>query len=315
MEIEMSAHSMSWFLEDENAEAFAALDVEQMAALSKGGTVELGDTSEAAPAVVEDSDGSPAVAEPEPEPVVLARDGKNTIPYRELEAARAKSTELEALSHQQAALITELQAAKVADAGTGATAAQDDVMAKLLEEYPELAETLAPIFARFEGGSKAEVAALRQELAALKQELAPIQKTVQDNSVEAHFAAIRGAHSDFDAVMASGKVHEWVATLPSYARTGAENVIKAGSTDEVIELLGQYKATLPKTVPDAKDIETKALAAISKAKSTVPVTLGQVPANGTSTIKEEPTDLKGYAQHFSALAKQGMTPMQIINSM
>lgn len=158
----MSAeHDFEWFLQHQ--EAYDSLTVEQVHALGRGELVAYGETKPAKAA--EDSSGSPAAAEDEAkkaadeaaakaeaeaatakkeDPVILAKDGKNTIPFSELEESRAKAAQFEALARDQAALIEDLKAAKVADKGTGATDAQDEVMKQFKENYPELAEMLAP---------------------------------------------------------------------------------------------------------------------------------------------------------------------------
>src|SRR5512136_487770 len=107
----VEAHDFEWFLSHEKA--YESLTVEQVHALGRGELVEYGETApaeEVSPAAAESVE-SPADATPpaEPkvddEPVVLTKDGKHTIPFSELEAARAKADQLEALSKEQSELI------------------------------------------------------------------------------------------------------------------------------------------------------------------------------------------------------------------
>ena len=103
----MAEQDLGWFLK--NDEAFATLSESQVSELTKGGTVEYGDTGEPG------SDGTPAAAaeetttEAKPEPKVIARDGEHEIPYEEhrkaisrAQAAEDRAAELEAVSKTQA---------------------------------------------------------------------------------------------------------------------------------------------------------------------------------------------------------------------
>lgn len=322
----MSAeHDFEWFLQHQ--EAYDSLTVEQVHALGRGELVAYGETKPAKAA--EDSSGSPAAAEDEAkkaadeaaakaeaeaatakkeDPVILAKDGKNTIPFSELEESRAKAAQFEALARDQAALIEDLKAAKVADKGTGATDAQDEVMKQFKENYPELAEMLAPAVQKMiDAGVNAKVEALEARFAAA---LAPIQKTANDNSIDAHFAAIEEAHADFRELVEKGAVAKWIETLPSYARPAAEAVMKEGNADQVIELFTDYKksiGTLKKPPADTKEqLEAKANAAIAKAKSTKVTSLTDLPASSGTEANEEPTTVEGWSEKFS-----GMSPAQI----
>lgn len=300
----MAEQDFEWFLSHQDA--YDSLTIEQLHELGRGGTVEYGDTEPAEPVVAE-SDEAPAVeVEEQQEPVVLAKDGKNTIPFSELESARAKATELEALSKDQAALIEELRTAKQSDKGTGETVAQDEVMAKLVEQYPELATTLVPILESLKGGS--EVAALKKELAELRESLTPLKQSAENNSLNAHFDAIHAAIPDFDEIVASGKVQEWVKTLPSYAQAGANAVLEKGTADEVIELFGQYKGAPAPSKPalTKQQLEAEANKAIAKAKKPAIHSLTDIPAAATNGTDEEPTTAEGWSRYFA-----GKSPEQI----
>ena len=298
----MAEHDLEWFLNNDNEEAFASLSEQQVSLLSKGGVVDYGDTDEPAPESID----PPADA---PEPVVLAKDGVHTIPFEEHRAAKDRAQEaearaagLEALSKEQAELIESLKEAKAADKGTGATEAQDEVMAKLTSDYPELAETLIPVMkALAEGGSKA----LKQELDDLRSTLVPIQKATHENALDAHFAAITAAVPDFDALVDSGAINTWVEGLPSYARNGAQAVLDKGTASEVIELFGQYKqAQGIKPAPSAEQIKELANKAVSNAKTRTPATLNDIPAAGTTAVEETPTSAAGWAARFNKMSEK-----------
>lgn len=296
-----------------NAEAYESLTVDQVHALGRGESIEYGDTAPADPEVehaAAESDVTPAVAaEPDPEPELLAKDGKHTIPYSELETARARAEQAEALAATQAELIESLKAAKTADEGTGDTEAQDDVLAEFKEQYPELATMLAPALQKLiDNGVALKTSEIEKKFS---EALAPIQKTAQDNSVEAHFSAITEAVPDFDKLVESGAVDDWIKTLPSYARAGATRVMSEGTAPEVIELFGQYKATLAEPAPGktAAEIKDAAAAAIAKAKGGRPTSLTDVPAAQVGTVAEEPTTTEGWSRKFAGMSPEAILKM------
>lgn len=321
----MPAHDFDWFLQNE--EAYNSLTVDQLHILGQGGTVDFGDTeNEPAEDSTSDSDETPPVAatsEPEPEPVVLTKDGKHTIPFEEYrsakdeaQASRERIAELEAASREQAELIENLKAAKTADAGTGDTEAQDEVLREFKEQYPELSEALAPALQKMLAAKDSEFA---ERLAAVERKfsetLAPIQQTAQDAAVENHFATINAAVPDFDALVESGEVAEWVSKLPTYARVGAERVLAEGTATEVVELFTQYKdAHKPVDpalgVPSKAEVKEKADAAISRARTSRPMSLSDVPAGQPQSSNEEPTTVDGWSKKFA-----GMDPDLILKNL
>jgi hypothetical protein len=321
----MALHDFEWFLQ--HAPAYESLSLDQVNALARGEQVEYGETApdaqatepaavsaEPAPAAkAADSSATPAAAKTEPaEPVVLAKDGSHTIPFSELEAARARGDALEAALKAKDELLDSLKGAKKDDAGTGGTVAQEDVLADFKKQYPEIAELLAPALQKIvDAGVDARVATMRKELDAA---ITPLQQSAQDTQVDYHFQTITDAVPDFETLRDSGKVEEWIKTQPSYIRNAAETVLKEGTASEVIELFNQYKATLAKpaepAAPSKAELEAAAKKAIENAKGGTPKSLTDVPASQTSVNDEEPTTAEGWARKFA-----GMTPEQILKQL
>jgi hypothetical protein len=77
---------------------------------------------------------------------------------------------------------------------------------------------------------------------------------------------LRGAHADYDTVFP--QVEAWVKTLPAAHRRGAEAIIKEGSPEDVIELIGEFKkAKVPPpapAAPQAKELSEAAKKAAGK---------------------------------------------------
>jgi len=296
-----TGHDFEWFLN--NADAYDSLTTEQLHLLGRGELVEYNPETpvvEADPVVKTVVEPDPIVTEPTVDP--------------ELEASRAKVEQLETLSATQADLITNLKAAKVEDAATGTqtTEAQEDVLAGLKKDYPELAETLVPALQKMiEAGVSLKTAELTKQF---NEALAPIQKSAEDSAYEAHFSVITDAHPDFRELMKNGSIDKWIDTLPGYAKSGATHVIEAGSAKEVVELFDQYKAAhaAPAPVPAKSDAEIKAAAdaAISKAKAPKLKSLTDVPASQVAHTIEEPTTADGWSRKFA-----NMTPEAILRSL
>ena len=320
-----------WYLQHQDA--FDTLSVEQVHELGRGGVVPFGETDPVKTG--EESSGSPA-ADPEEssaaakpaeevpkensdEKVILAKDGKNTIPFSVLEEERAKTAQLEQLARDKDALIAELQQAKKEDKGTGATEAQDEVLKKFKtefeENYPDLGQKAIPYMEELIKAElrksivdAEEVSALKKELAELKAAITPLQNSAMQNDIDVHFAAIRKEHADFEQLVESGVVDKWIETLPKFAQPSAKAVMEQGSAKEVIELFSEYKKALGEEKPsDSKEqLEAKAKEAIEKAKTSKITSLTDLPKSSGQEANEEPSDWKGFSKMFGK-----MTPAQI----
>ena len=67
----------------------------------------------------------------------------------------------------------------------------------------------------------------------------PLAEGFNAASVEQHFAAIHKAHTDYDAVIV--KVPEWIDKQPAYLRPALKQVYEKGTTQDVIELISDFK--------------------------------------------------------------------------
>jgi hypothetical protein len=221
------------------------------------------------------------------EPVVLARDGKNIIPFSELQKSRDAAAHWEQVAKDQQKLLDDLKAAQEADADTGKTDAQDEVLAKLKEDFPELAEMLGPVIqSMIDARVGQRVDALIKELDTTKQALAPLQETAEQTAEAKHYAAIREAHTDFDAIVESGKLDEWIAKQPSFTRDAYNGVLEKGTATQVIELFQAYKDANGIKPPEADAGDGAAAAAAAakdaaaKTKAEPPLSLSDIPAGG-----------------------------------
>jgi hypothetical protein len=314
-----------------NLDQYDALTpAEQMELLNNGQlTIAETDKPEDQPAAIVDDKGDegslsnkvedePAASEAQPEGI-LSKDGKHIIPFERLTAAQDEANRLRTLSEQQAQLIASLtetkaalEAAKVEDAENGGgTQAQEDVLAALKEEYPELAETLTPAISKLvEQGIAKTVEALEAKFdSAMK----PLQETAKLSAEELHFKAIKEAHSDLEELLKGDAVDKWVEKQPAFVRGRYQEVLEKGTANEVIELVKAYKDANPaqEVTLTKEQLQAQAKAVIDKAKDTkAPLSLSDIPA-GTAAAGNEASAMLEMSP--MALMKQfeGKTPEQI----
>lgn len=265
------------------------------------------DDSAKTPAVAEPGDTTPAPAAPAPAtepsattPVVLAKDGVHTIPFSELEQARAAQKSLTDQLADAQARLTALQNAPKAPADTPATLVQNPVTGEYEVDLGDLSEEAIRdgVKKGIAAGVAAHTAALVQEVNALKAALAPIQQQQETSEDDAHFGAINRAHPDIESVLPSQEYAKWLGAQPGYVQAAINNVIEGGTAAEVIEVMDRYKTetglkTTPPVVPppsggavktatDDPAVKAAAQAAIAAAKSATPNSLSEIPAGSSA---------------------------------
>lgn len=262
-----------------------------------------------APTTVSDADKGQAVKNEPVQPaakdeldaanaVILAKDGKHTIPYSKLEDSRraeqlARQNEQAALAAAKAAqeelAALRAQADQRAAAGVAPTAA--DNASAIVQKALESGEVDPAIFGDFSEGAMAKGIAtmvregLTQGFTALREELAPIKNQHQMSEVEKHYGAIYQAHPDADSVVESQELENWLASKPSFAQTAYRSVLDPASkstAQQVIELFDTFKketgATQAAAAPaPSVDPKAAAKAAIAAIQPAVPTSLSDFP--------------------------------------
>lgn len=260
--------------------------------------------------------------------VVLARDGKHTIPYKTLvkhrEGEQHWKAQAEAAQQQLAALQQQAQAR--ADAGAAPT--KTDNMVATAEAAIE-AGADADLFGDFSEEAlakgikdyakqlaKEDRAAIKAEvLAVVAKELAPIKQERAKSAAEAHYDAIYTKHPDADSIAQSTEFAAWVNAQPSAVRNAYWGLFDAktgGTAEEIVEVFDAFKgATTPKTTTTAAaDPKAAAKAAVASTKSEPPASLSSIPgarADGADVLYRT-ADMSG-PEMLDATA--GMSPAQI----
>lgn len=255
-----------------------------------------------------ESDGAPAVDSKEVavEPVVLAKDGKHTIPFAELEETRERARYWESKALELAQLKADEPITKPEpriDIKTLRKQSQD----ALLEGDADLASELS---------AKADDEVLRIANENALKLIEPYQKREQESAVTRHFESIRAAHSDFDSIIDSGAIAEWVEKQPSIVKATYQSVLDQGNSQQVIELFDIYKGQTEKPSPvvvtDEKEaIARKAGEAIANAKSAVPTSLTDLPS-GSRAANDEAEAIRNMDGMNLIDKFAGKTPDQIM---
>lgn len=268
------------------------------------------------PAPADPAAATPA-SEPETPPVILAKDGKHTIPYERLEEARlAKKAAEEAAAAAKAEaerLAAELAAAKAAPAQAPAAAPTPDAAAVregLFGDYSD--EQMAAGVAQL---VEQRVAPLLQKIATLEGQLTPLQQQQQVSATEAHWSAIYGKHPDADSLIESAELANYIKAQPTFVQAAMNRVLDEGTAAEVVELFDGFKKTTQPApastaAPAAADAAAAAQAAIANAKSVPPTSLSEIPAGASAHHDEAQAMLE--ANPLALMNKfEGKTPEQI----
>lgn len=228
--------------------------------------------------------------------VILAKDGKHTIDFGVLTDQRAKTKaaeqelatergKREAAESELESLRAEAKARK--DAGEAATAGDQNLEAAqaaidagvdpaVFGDFSEegIAKGVAAIAEQL---AKRETQSLREELRELKALVAPMQHRHVDDANQAHFNTILAAHPDAESIAESKEMADWIASQPSFAQASFKEALANGSAQEVIEVIGAFKAASGVTQPQKNDLQAAAASAIAKAKADPPTSLTDIP--------------------------------------
>ena len=215
------------------------------------------------------------------EKVILSKNGKHEIPYSELEDARSEAQQWKAMANQ---LTDQLAAAKVADQGTGGTAAQQAVKEEFESQYPEIAEDLKPIIQKMiDEGIQAGINA----------KVAPLEQRVLKQAEAEHYKDILSEHKDAGTILDQGNkdFYGWaekVVNIIDPVTRQALNlptVLAQGNAAQVNEMLRQYKESQGVAVvpPPTGDIKDK----LAGLKTKIPGTFSDIPGGANVSHVDE----------------------------
>lgn len=283
----------------------------------------------AAPATV--AAPAPGAADPDPaNSVILAKDGKHTIPYAKLEEARATSQHWKGIAEQTQQQLAQLQTeAAQRAAGGQAPTKTDNAVAQAtaaIEQGVDPAifgnftdEDLVKGIAKLVQQKVSElVAPVRADVESVKQSIVPLQHTAAKTATELHFEAIYSKHADADSLVESQELQNWIGQQPSFVQAAYRQVLDKGTAPEVIELFDNFKkatqppaaAAAPTPNPGADAAAAAQRIAAATADPVIPHSLSDIPGGRSDARSpfEKVADLSG-PQMLDAMSS--WTPAQV----
>lgn len=259
--------------------------------------------------VTEDEGKGGGESETDPDPdntVILAKDGKHTIPYDKLVEARERAKAAEARAAEIEGKLAEYQQAAEQRQAEGDAPTQADANAAVAQAAID--QGIDPeIFGDF---SEEALAAGIQKLvdmqvtakveALVGEALAPFKEKAAVEQANSHLDAIYQAHPDADSIVESREMADWIGGQPSFVQQAMQNVLQQGSTQEVIELFDQFKKATGETqdadTPSKQDVKAAAKQVIANSKPDVPASLTDMPGGkpGSTTREEAMSNMDGH---------------------
>ncbi|WP_427773213.1 hypothetical protein [Comamonas thiooxydans] len=260
---------------------------------------------------------------------IASKSGGYTIPYEKLTEARTARdsaiaerdqlrAQLEQMTAAQAANLQQAQAEAQARADAGKAPTQAD---QNLAAATSLVQggTDASLFGDF---SEEGIASGIEKLVAARVEaaLAPQREAqARDQAVsaeQAHTQKILDAHKDAFEVAESKEFASWKSGQPGYVQAAIDRTLQAGSAQDVIDLLGQFKQVHAGTAGAAAGDPTAAAVAkaLANAKTEPPVSLSSLPGAAPAGTESEravalASDPAALLEYMSSLPRDRQTSL------
>lgn len=252
--------------------------------------------------------------------VILAKDGKHTIPYDKLVEARNGEKEWRQKFDEAQQQLAQLQADAQQRIDNGQAPTTQDSHAAIAQQAIDQGIDPA-IFGDF---SEEDLAAGIQKVVdmrvatmvdqRLKDVLAPLQQQQAVSAEQAHFTEIFAVHPDAESIVESKEFSDWKNAQPSFLKDAYETVLDKGSSTQVVELLGLYKSNTQsghQAVQTANDaVKAVAQKAVSQAQTPPPNSLSDLPAGSPAGVSRDER-LAAMSPAQLAEEMQGWTPDQV----
>lgn len=252
--------------------------------------------------------------------VILAKDGKHTIPYDKLVEARNGEKEWKQKFDEAQQQLAQLQADAQERKDNGQAPTAQDSQAAIAQQAIDQGIDPA-IFGDFGEEDLAagiqkvvdmRVAAMMDQR--LKDVLAPLQQQQAVSAEQAHFTEIFAVHPDAESIVESKEFNEWKDAQPSFLKDAYETVLDKGSAAQVVELLGLYKSNTQsgqQAAQPANDaVKAVAQKAVSQAQTPPPNSLSDLPAGSPAGVSRDER-LAAMSPAQLAEEMQGWTPDQV----
>ena len=270
---------------------------------------------EAKPDAVQDPD--PATA------VILAKDGKHQIPFEKLQQARDGERHWREQAQQAQVKLAELTAQAQARADAGQQPTPQDQLAQAAQAAIDngfdpamfgdfsdaaIAKGIFELNRQTSEKLRADVKAeVMQEVLA---QIAPVIQQHQKDGASSHVVAILKAHPEAPSILESSEFAAWQGKQPTYVQDAMKTVLEKGSSQQVIELLGSYKAAVQPAQPTQQSPEKAQPQATQAAAQKVVEQL-------KTPVPNSPSDIPGGASGGGTLAERlsAMSEVELFNAM
>lgn len=238
--------------------------------------------------------------------VIVARDGKHTIPFERLSEARQSASEWKQLAEQREQQLQQLiaQASERQAAGEAPTevdrqvaqavqAIEDGVDMDYFGSFDE--EDLAKGIMRLVSEQVGQ--AIQQHVEPIKQKIDPLTKQQEEEALQRHNETIYTAHPDANSIVHSNEFAQWRDQQPGFQQAAIQQVLERGTAQDVVDLLTAYKDwAAPATASGSQqqsldDVKAKAAKAVSQAQQEAPSSLTDIPGGrAAAPTREEAMD-------------------------
>lgn len=128
----------------------------------------------------------------------------------------------------------------------GADEAQS-IINEFVQEFPDLEK---PINTLIDKKVKERVDRIVEEkIKPVQTTVESITATVSDRETKEHLGKITAAHPDWEKIYKTGALKTWIDLQPSFIQNALNEIVKSGSTEEIIELFDQYKKSTGRVKP------------------------------------------------------------------
>lgn len=234
---------------------------------------------------------TPPVEENADNSVVLAKDGKHTIPFERLQETREQVQQYK----QQVEQLTAQLAAQQTP-GNNQVAQQNAAVAEALIEASGNNADVMAMFGDFseEAIAKGVNALVNQRVSEqvqvmIDQAIAPFKQQQNLSAEQQHFAYIGSTHPDYESIPESQEFQAWKDAQPSFIRSAYDDVLNKGNAEQVVELLSLYKSQ--NNVGQKADTPAPTQAMVEKAKQAVQNAPSKVPHSVTDLPAGSPAGL------------------------
>jgi hypothetical protein len=124
---------------------------------------------------------------------------------------------------------------------------------ELIDDYPEVNELM-----------ELQISPLLKQIEDLKKAVAPISESIsageeqrRKTALEKHVSEIRTAHADYDQIIASEDIQNWILEQPEIIRDAYVKTWDKGTSKDMIRLVADYKQAKGLSVAHKSDAEIK----------------------------------------------------------